>query len=80
MPVAVKRLRGADLPTRVVLDDSATMAGQKISTLGEVLIVARVSPRGQPGEEFASHQGELGPLAPAAGGAEQLLVLEPRNN
>jgi cytochrome c-type biogenesis protein CcmH len=80
MPIAVKRLRVADLPVSLYLDDAASMAGQKISALENVLVLARISPRGQPGEEFASHQGQLGPVTPTAQAAERTLVLEPKKN
>jgi cytochrome c-type biogenesis protein CcmH len=80
MPVAVKRLRGSDLPISLYLDDAASMAGQKISALSQVVVIARVSPAGQPGEEFASHQGQLGPLVPSAGAEELQLELQPKIN
>jgi cytochrome c-type biogenesis protein CcmH len=77
MPVAVQRLTVAQLPVTLRLDDGNSMAGQKISELPEVLLVARVSPSGQPGESFATFLGELGPLPPDSGQTTHRLVLRP---
>jgi cytochrome c-type biogenesis protein CcmH len=78
MPVAAKRFSASQLPLEVRLDDAASMAGQKISALEQVLVFARISRDGQPGEEYASWQGQLGPLAPHADNEIVDLVLEPR--
>lgn len=78
MPVAVQRLTVSDLPTTLTLNDAASMAGQKISALKQVLVVARVSPSGQPGEEFATLQASLGPLAPEIRSEPRLLELKPK--
>ncbi len=78
MPVAVRRFSVGQLPLEVRLDDAAAMAGQKLSALERVLIVARVSRNGQPGEEHASWQGQLGPVAPSAEGPIRELLLRPK--
>ena len=68
MPIAVQRLRGADLPLTLRLDDSKSMAGQKLSQTASVLVVVQVSPDGRPGEANASWLGQAGPLAPSETG------------
>ena len=65
MPVAVQRFPASRLPVTLRLDDAASMAGQKISQLSQVVVIARVSPGGQPGEEHATWQAQLGPLVPS---------------
>lgn len=67
MPVAVERLTVAQLPLTLRLDDSNSMAGQLISELALVNIVARVSPSGQAGAEFATLQAEISGLQPDGG-------------
>ena len=80
MPVAVKRLTAAQLPLTLRLDDAASMAGQKISELEQVLIIARLSPSGQPTEAAATAQTQLGPLAPDDGSSTHALVLANKKN
>ena len=77
MPVAVRRLRAAQLPAVLRLDDSAAMAGQTISQLPEVVVVARVSPSGRPGERYATYQGSLEGLSPDRSGHRHALQLAP---
>ena len=77
MPVAVKRLTAAQLPITLRLDDASSMAGQKISELALVEVVARVSPTGQPGEQHATLQASLPDLPPATGEQVHTLVLRP---
>lgn len=78
MPIAVQRLRAAQLPMTLRLDDSHSMAGQKISTSDEVIVVVQVSPSGQPGESNASWLGQGGPLQPSAAGDPVEIELTPR--
>ncbi|MCX2981501.1 c-type cytochrome biogenesis protein CcmI [Halieaceae bacterium IMCC14734] len=78
MPVAVQRFRASELPRTVVLDDAAAMAGQRISTLEQVTVIARISPNGQPGEANATFQGEVGPLVPASEPESMQLTLQPK--
>ena len=77
MPVAVKRLTAAQLPVTLRLDDGSSMAGQKISELAMVEVVARVSPSGQPGEQHATLQARLSDLPPGSGERVHTLVLKP---
>ena len=75
MPVAAKRFAATQLPLEVRLDDAASMAGQQVSTLPQVLVIARISRNGQPGEENASWQGQIGPLALQPEGVPHRLLL-----
>jgi len=77
MPVAVKRLTAAQLPLTLRLDDASSMAGQKISELAEVEVVARVSPSGRPGEQHATLQAVLSALVPDSSSEVHALVLQP---
>jgi cytochrome c-type biogenesis protein CcmH len=74
MPIAVRRLSAAQLPVTLRLDDSSSMAGQKLSETESVLVVVQVSPDGRPGEASASWLGQAGPLAPAVD-AEPIEIL-----
>jgi cytochrome c-type biogenesis protein CcmH len=64
MPIAVQRLTGAQLPVTVRLDDSNSMAGQKLSNTASVIVAVQVSPDGRPGEGSASWLGQIGPVSP----------------
>ena len=64
MPIAVQRLTGAQLPVTVRLDDSNSMAGQKLSEAPSVIVAVQVSPQGRPGEDNATWLGQVGPLSP----------------
>lgn len=74
MPIAVQRLRGADLPTTVRLDDSNSMAGQTLSGAGPLRVFVQVSPDGTPGAENASFTGVSDTVKASAG--EQAVVIE----
>jgi len=78
MPIAVQRLSGAQLPATLRLDDSNSMAGQRLSTFDAVLLVAQVSPSGRPGEANATWVGEAGPVAPSAAREALDIELRPR--
>lgn len=78
MPIAVQRLQGSQLPVQLRLDDSNSMAGQKLSETASVLVVVQVSPEGRPGEANATWIGQAGPLAPSAATVPVAIVLEPR--
>ncbi|MEP4484660.1 MAG: c-type cytochrome biogenesis protein CcmI [Halioglobus sp.] len=64
MPIAVQRLSAGQLPLTLRLDDSNSMAGQKLSDADEVLVIVQVSPDGRPGEAGATFLGQAGPLVP----------------
>ena len=79
MPIAVQRLRAADLPLTLRLDDSKSMAGQKLSETPSVLVLVQVSPDGRPGEANSTWLGQAGPLAPSDSTEPVEIQLEPRS-
>ena len=80
MPIAVQRLTGAQLPVTVRLDDSNSMAGQKLSQAASVIVAVQVSPDGRPGDENAHWLGQIGPLVPAVDTAPLDIVLRPNKH
>lgn len=78
MPIAVQRLSGAQLPFTLRLDDSNSMAGQKLSQTAAVIVAVQVSPDGRPGEEGATWLGQVGPVSPSIDGAPLDIVLQPK--
>jgi len=74
MPVAVQRLPASALPVTIRLDDSSSMAGQKLSALESIVVIVQVSPDGRPGEASATWLGRAGPLAPSE--SSEPLVIE----
>ncbi len=78
MPIAVQRLQAGQLPVTLRLDDSNSMAGQKLSDTESVVVVVQVSPTGTPGEANATWLGQGGPLAPGTGLSPVQIVLQPR--
>ena len=79
MPIAVQRLQASQLPVTLRLDDSNSMAGQKLSETESVLVVVQVSPQGTPGEANATWLGRGGPLAPSAETAPLDIILTPKS-
>jgi cytochrome c-type biogenesis protein CcmH len=79
MPIAVQRLQAAQLPVTLRLDDSNSMAGQKLSDTESVLVIVQVSPDGRPGEAAATWLGQAGPLAPSAELEPLEILLQPRS-
>ncbi len=79
MPIAVQRLQAAQLPVTLRLDDSNSMAGQKLSSTESVVVVVQVSPDGRPGEATATWLGQAGPLAPSADGDPLEILLQPKS-
>ncbi len=77
MPIAVQRLTGAQLPVTLRLDDSNSMAGQKLSQTASVIVAVQVSPDGRPGEENARWLGQVGPVVPAVDTTPLDIVLRP---
>ncbi len=80
MPIAVQRLQAGQLPATLRLDDSNSMAGQKLSEAGEVVVVVQVSPDGTPGEDKASWLGRAGPLQPSLSTEPLAITLQPRQS
>ena len=79
MPIAVQRLQGSDLPLVLRLDDSTSMAGQKLSETESIVVVVQVSPDGKPGEANATWLGNAGPLAPSLDTEPLEILLQPAN-
>jgi cytochrome c-type biogenesis protein CcmH len=80
MPVAVQRLTGAQLPVTLRLDDSNSMAGQKLSQTPSVIVAVQVSPDGRPGEDNAHWLGQVGPVVPADDTTPLDIVLRPNTH
>jgi cytochrome c-type biogenesis protein CcmH len=78
MPIAVQRLTAAQLPLTLRLDDSNSMAGQKLSEADSVIVAVQVSADGRPGEDNASWLGQVGPVAPSGAGETLAIVLQPK--
>ena len=78
MPIAVQRLQAGQLPVTLRLDDSNSMAGQKLSATESVMVVVQVSPTGTPGEANATWLGQAGPLAPSADLSPRQILLQPK--
>ncbi len=75
MPLAVKRLRVADLPITVTLDDSLAMTpAMRLSNFPQVIVGARISPSGQAMPQSGDLEGETGPLAPADQPSVKVLI------
>ena len=79
MPIAVQRLQAGQLPVTLRLDDSNSMAGQKLSDTASVVVVVQVSPDGRPGAATATWLGEAGPLAPSLDLEPLEIMLRPRS-
>jgi cytochrome c-type biogenesis protein CcmH len=63
MPLAIVRKQVKDLPTMVVLDDSLSMSPEmKLSSVSEVVVVARVSKSGMAGAQAGDLEGMSGPV------------------
>jgi cytochrome c-type biogenesis protein CcmH len=64
MPLAVQRLKVADLPTQVILTDAQAMApGMTISGFDQLTLIARVSRTGQPTAQPGDWQDERSPVS-----------------
>lgn len=72
MPLAVRRLSAAQLPTSVTLDDSMAMTpAMKLSSFDQVIVGARVSKSGQAMPMPGDLQGETSPIRIGSAGLEQ---------
>jgi cytochrome c-type biogenesis protein CcmH len=75
MPLAVARLRVADLPAEVTLDDSMAMTpALKLSSFEQVEVVARISKRGIANRGSGDLEGAFGPVTPAD--SQQLISVQ----
>ena len=75
MPLAVKRLKVADLPLTVTLDDSLAMTPEmKLSNFPQVIVGARISASGQAIPQRGDLEGETGPIAPANKPSVKVLI------
>jgi cytochrome c-type biogenesis protein CcmH len=69
MPLVIQRHQVKDLPLKFTLDDSQAMQGaQKLSALGQLVVVARVSRSGQAAAQPGDLTGQSAPVAPGAQG------------
>jgi len=63
MPLALQKLRAADLPAKFNLDDSmSTAPALKISRFQEVVVTARITKSGQAGPRAGDLEGSVGPV------------------
>jgi len=75
MPLAVKRLKVADLPLTVTLDDSLAMTPEMtLSKFSSVIVGARISASGQASPQSGDLEGETGPIAPADHPSVKVLI------
>ncbi|WP_018953585.1 hypothetical protein [Thioalkalivibrio sulfidiphilus] len=65
MPLAIQRLQVSDLPYRFQLDDSHAMTDTALSSVDEVIVVARVSRSGQAMPQPGDLEGQSGPVSTA---------------
>ncbi len=64
MPLAAQRVRVADLPLTLTLDDSMAMMPQmRLSAFPQVTVGARISRSGQPMAQSGDLEGEVSPVA-----------------
>ena len=67
MPLAIVRKQVKDLPTTVVLDDSSgMMSDMKLSSVPEVIVIARVTKSGNPSAQAGDLEGQSAAIKPNA--------------
>src|ERR1044071_2916605 len=77
MPVAIVRATKKDLPFAFRLDDSTSMMpSRKLSDVGTVVIVARISKSGQAMPQSGDLEGTSQPLKPGASGVTVVIRSE----
>ncbi len=77
MPLAILRSRAGALPLKFKLDDSSSMNAQtKLSDVGRVVVVARVSKSGNAVPQAGDLQGTSGPVANNAQGLHIVIDTE----
>lgn len=75
MPLAAKRLRVADLPLRVTLDDSLALTPEmSLSKFPQVIVGARISASGQAMPQNGDLEGETAPFAPTDTASVKVLI------
>lgn len=75
MPLAVARKRVADLPLKIVLDDSSAMTqGMNLSAFNQVVVSARVSKSGNASAASGDLQGKSPVIDPRANPAVNLVI------
>lgn len=70
MPLAIQRLQVKDLPYRFQLDDSHAMTERVLSSVPQVIVVARVSRSGQAMPWPGDLEGQSGVVTVGTGGLE----------
>jgi cytochrome c-type biogenesis protein CcmH len=75
MPLAVARRRAAELPLRIVLDDSSAMTqGMNLSSFNQVVVSARVSRSGNASAASGDLQGKSAIIDPAGKPSIKLVI------
>jgi cytochrome c-type biogenesis protein CcmH len=75
MPLAVMRKRVADLPFKIVLDDSSAMTEtMKLSAFNQVVVTARVSKSGNPTAASGDLQGKSAVIDPSKKPSLKLVI------
>ncbi|MFN2349424.1 MAG: hypothetical protein ABR558_07620 [Thioalkalivibrio sp.] len=73
MPLAIQRLQVKDLPYRFQLDDSHAMTERVLSSVPQVVVVARVSRSGQAMPRAGDLEGQSGVVSVGTDGLEIMI-------